>query len=387
MYKNVKIAILSRTLVSFSYGYVIVILPLYLYYLGYSAIVIGASLFAAMLINSFLTFVLGMVADHFGRKYVLALLFLIFSISSLLFLWVNNIYLITLFAGLAGFTAGSTGGPIGSGGAFGAVQNAIISEEVDKKSLSKILGYAAIIEMVAAMGGSFFLSIIKLMNINVYYLFYFSSILGIVSFILSLFLKDYGIRSRKLLPSISYKNIFKLSIPTIPCGLGSGMLLPLLSLWLKVRYNTSASETGFLFGIVDIGVVISLIFMPRLSSIIGRLKLIVLSRAIASITLILIAFSSTFILAGIFLIIRGSFAMGAVPVRQSFVMTNVHDTERATTNGATSLSRNSASAFGPLFSGYLISGDLSFIPLIGGIITMFDPILYFLMFREKWKEK
>ncbi len=387
MLNNVKIAILSRTFVSFSYGYVIVILPIYLHFLGFNSIIIGISLFIAMLINSLLTLFFGMFADHFGRKYMMIILFLLYGISALLFLRTDNIILITLLAGLAGFTAGSTGGPIGSGGAFGAIQNALISEEVEKKSLSQILGIAAIIEMVAAMLGSFLIPFISYFSINIFNLFYLSAILGFISFFISFLLKDYKIRSKKLLPSISYKNIFKLSIPTIPCGLGSGMLLPILSLWLLYRYHTNASITGVLFGIIDLAVIVSLVFMPMLSNITGKLKLIVLSRVIASITLILVAISPFFLITSILLIIRGSFAMGAVPVRQSFVMTNVHDSERATTNSATSFSRNTASSFGPFISGNLISQNLTFIPLLGGIVTMFDPILYFLMFRDQWNKK
>ncbi|MGC8630663.1 MAG: MFS transporter [Thermoplasmata archaeon] len=387
MYSNIKLAIFSRVLVSFSYGYIIVILPLYLHYAGYSLVDIALILFVAMLINAVLTFLLGMLSDHYGRRNILAALFLIFSISSLLFLTVRNIYIITILAGLAGFTTGSSGGPIGSGGPFGAIQNAIIAEEAKKAALTKILGIAAVVEMLAAMGGSFFIPVVTYFNVNVYLLFYLSSILALISFISAMLIKDYHIRSKKLLPALSYKKIFRLSIPTIPCGLGSGLILPILSLWLKLRYHVSTATLGLLFGTINIGVVIAILLMPYLADYVGKLKVIVLSRVIASIALLLIAFSPFFLLSAALLVLRGTFAMGAVPVRQSFVMTNVHDTERATTNGATSLSRNSASSVGPLFDGYLMPLDLSLIPLVGGIITMFDPLLYYLMFRDQWSKK
>ncbi len=387
MYSNIKLAIFSRVLVSFSYGYIIVILPLYLHYVGYSLVDIALILFAAMLINAIMTFLLGMLSDHYGRKNILAALFLIFSISSLLFLSVKNIYMITILAGLAGFTTGSSGGPIGSGGPFGAIQNAIIAEEAKKASLTKILGLAAVVEMLAAMGGSFFIPVVTYFNINVYLLFYLSSILALISFLSAMLIKDYHIRSEKLLPALSYKRIFRLSIPTIPCGLGSGLILPILSLWLKLRYHVSTATLGLLFGAINIGVVIAILLMPYLADYAGKLKVIVLSRVIASISLLLVAFSPFFLVAAALLVLRGTFAMGAVPVRQSFVMTNVHETERATTNGATSLSRNSASSVGPLFDGYLMPIDLTLIPLVGGIITMFDPLLYYLMFRDQWRKK
>ncbi|MGC8581818.1 MAG: MFS transporter [Thermoplasmata archaeon] len=387
MYRNIKLAVFSRILVSFSYGYIIVILPLYLHYVGYSFIDIALVLFVAMLINAIMTFFLGMFSDHYGRRNILAILFLIFSISSLLFLLVKNIYVVTILAGLAGFTTGSSGGPIGSGGPFGAIQNAIIAEESTKQQLTKFLGLAAILEMLAAMGGSFFIPIISYFKVDVYNLFYLSSMLSLVSFISATLIKDYHIRSQKLLPSLSYKKIFKLSIPTIPCGLGSGMILPILSLWLRLRYNVSTATLGILFGTINIGVVSALFLLPYVANYLGKLKLIVLSRVVAAISLLLVAFSPFFLLSAILLVLRGSFAMGAVPVRQSFVMSNVHETERATSNGATSLSRNSASAIGPLFDGPLMAIDMSLIPLVGGVITIFDPLLYYLMFKDQWNKK
>ncbi len=388
LYKNTTISIISRAMVSFSYGYLIVILPLYLLYvLHYPLIIVGSVLFAAMLLNSVMTFILGMAADHYGRKYVLMILYLVFAVVSLLFLYTRNVYLITLFAGIGSFTAGSTGGPIGSGGPFGAVQNAVIAEEIEKKKLPKILGYAAIIEMMAAMAGSFIIPLVSSFHFYIYDLFYVSAAFGFASFFTSFFMKDFGVRSKKFLPSISYRNIANLSIPTIPCGLGSGMILPVLAVWLEFRYHSSASTVGTLFGIIDIAVVLSLLLMPRVAKYVGRLKIIVISRVFASLSLIAVAFSPIFLVAAGLLVLRGAFAMGAVPVRQSFVMTNVHETERASTNGATSLNRNSASAFGPLISGFMLSDLYAYIPLVGGIITMADPILYFVMFKDQWNEK
>lgn len=154
-----------------------------------------------------------------------------------------------------------------------------------------------------------------------------------------------------------------------------------------MKFNESAGTIGVVFGTMNMFVIISMLLMPRLAIKVGKLKVIVLSRVAASLAFILLAFSATFPLAAFFIVARGSFAMGSMPVRQSFVMTNVHETERATTNGATSLSRNGASSFGPIISGYLMPVDMTYIPLVGGIITMFDPLLYYVMFKEQWHEK
>ncbi|MCL4344690.1 MAG: MFS transporter [Nitrososphaerota archaeon] len=387
MHTNAKLAIISRGLISFAYGFLMVIFPLYLYSLGYDLVTVGLVIFAAMIINALLAFLLGMLADHYGRKYIMSLLFALFAVSSGLFLIANNAALLAVLAGLAGFTTGSTGGPIGSGGPVGGIQTAIISETVDNRTMPRILGIASVTEMAAAMVGAYVIPLVEYAHIFVYDLFYAGLVIGIASFASSVFIKDLKIRSRKLLPSISFKNIFRLSLPTIPCGLGSGLIIPILSLWLKLRYNVSTGTIGAVFGTMNVFVIISMLLMPRMAMKVGKLKVIVLSRVAASLAFILMAFSAAFPLAAFFIIARGSFAMGSMPVRQSFVMTNVHETERATTNGATSLSRNGSSSFGPIISGYMMPVDMAYIPLVGGIITMFDPLLYYLMFRGQWHEK
>ncbi|MEM3965212.1 MAG: hypothetical protein QXP79_01290 [Thermoplasmata archaeon] len=142
MNTNLAKIIASRAVLSFSYGYLNIILSLYLYHIGYNFVTIGAIIGTAIIINAFLALILSMIADHFGRKNILILLFIIFSISSGLFLYTRNPFIISLLSGLGGFT-GSGGGPIGSGGPFGAVQTALITEFTDRKNFSRILGIAS----------------------------------------------------------------------------------------------------------------------------------------------------------------------------------------------------------------------------------------------------
>ncbi|MEM4779701.1 MAG: MFS transporter, partial [Thermoplasmata archaeon] len=90
MNTNLAKIIASRAVLSFSYGYLNIILSLYLYHIGYNFVTIGAIIGTAIIINAFLALILSMIADHFGRKNILILLFIIFSISSGLFLYTRN---------------------------------------------------------------------------------------------------------------------------------------------------------------------------------------------------------------------------------------------------------------------------------------------------------
>ncbi len=383
MDRNVKLIISSRFLLSFSYGFLNVIISLYLYYLGYSYIMIGIILGIALILNAIFALLFGMVADHYGRKLTLVILFLLFSISSFLYLYINNFIILAFLAGLAGFT-GSGGGPIGSGGPFGAVQTAIITETTEPKRLAEVLGFASIIGLVGSMLGSAFIYLIENIHFFLYDLFYIASIMGILAFIISLFVKDNKIRSKSFLPKISYKNIIKLSLPTIPGGFGNGFVTPILSLWFHERYGVSAGIIGLVMSTGIFATIIAMYVFPYLTRKYGDLRIIILTRTFASILMILIALSPYFILSAIFLIFRQAFQMGGIPVRQSFSMKNVHESERATTSGATSLARIGSSSPSIMISGYIMQFNLDLPFFLGGMVSIFDPILYYILFKEQF---
>ncbi len=108
--RNLADIVSARVLLSFSYGFLNVLLSLYLHHLGYSLIEIGLILGGAILLSSALSFLLAMMADHYGRKLVLIGLFALFSMSSMLFLSSKDILVLIVLSGVGGFT-GSGGAP------------------------------------------------------------------------------------------------------------------------------------------------------------------------------------------------------------------------------------------------------------------------------------
>lgn len=75
--------------------------------------------------------------------------------------------------------------------------------------------------------------------------------------------------------------------------------------------------------------------------------------------------------------------MGAIPIRQLFSMGIVDETERATSSDVTSFTRTGFSSLSPPISGNIISYSIELPPLMSGLITLLDPILYYLLFKNK----
>ncbi|MGC8580782.1 MAG: MFS transporter [Thermoplasmata archaeon] len=381
---NVKKIIGARALLSYSYGFLNVLLSIYLKSIGYSYLFIGIILGAAIILNASLALVLSMIADHYGRKKVLFILFILFGISSFLFLKTNNLLMLSLLSGFGGFT-GSGGGPIGSGGPFGAIQSAMVTEYTKRENFSRVLGMASAIGMISSVIGAFTISVFDLLKINVFLLFYLASLLGIIGAGITMLIKDTMLRSKHILPKMSWKNIIKLSLPTIPAGIGAGMIGPIFSLWFYIKFGLNAGQIGIIFGVANIFTTIMMLLIPIIIKKENELKTIVWSRVISSISLILIALSPLLYLTAFLFVLRNGFQMGAVPVRQSFSMGIVDESERATTSGATSFTRTGFSALSPPIAGNMMAYSIDLPPMLGGAINLLDPLLYYILFRKKMK--
>ncbi len=380
MNRNIILVVGSRALLSFSYGILNIVISIYLHDIGFSTLSIGEILGTAILISAILSFLLAMFADHLGRKYVLTLLFGAFSLSVTGFFSTKDPVLLSIFAGIGSFT-GSGGGPIGSGGPFGAIQTALLTEFSQKENFVKYLSWASTIGILSTALGSLTLGIYEKIGLRLETIYFIISILGVVSLVLMMFLKDNGLRSRKIIPIKSWKNIVKLSIPTIPGGVGGGLIIPIFSLWLHLRFNLSISMIGYIFFISNLFVILTMLIFAY--SKFSQIKTIIYTRIISSLALILLALSPVLILSIFLFILRNSLQMGAIPIRQSFSMSIVDETERATTSGATSMVRTGFTSISPPFAGELLQINLDLPPLIGGLISLFDPILYYKLFKNK----
>ncbi|MGC8663786.1 MAG: MFS transporter [Thermoplasmata archaeon] len=381
---NIRKIVSARAFLSYSYGFLNVLLSLYLKSIGFSYLEIGIILGSAIIINAILALFLSMIADHYGRRNVLIILFLIFGLSAFLFLRTDNVVILAFLSALGGFT-GTGGGPIGSGGPFGAIQSAMVTEYTKRKNFSKVLGIASAIGMIASVIGSFTISALELFKIDVYELFYLAALFGFVGAGITIFIKDTGLRSKHILPKISWRNIIKLSIPTIPSGIGAGLISPIFSLWLSIRFNLTAGQIGIIFGIANIFTTIMMLVIPHIIRKEDELKVIIWSRVTSSISLILIALSPIMILTAFLFIIRNGFQMGAIPVRQSFSMGIVDETERATSSGVTSFTRTGFSSISPPVSGSIMATSIELPPLLAGFVNLLDPILYYMLFKKNFR--
>ena len=146
---------------------------------------------------------------------------------------------------------------------------------------------------------------------------------------------------------------------------GSGFVVTsLLVLWLHLRFDLSAAQTGAVFFAAGLLGGFSQLLAPRLAVRFGLVRTMVFTHLPANALLALAAFAPTGEIAIALLLIRSLFAQMDVPARQSFVMAVVPAPERAAASSVTNVPRSLASAATPLLAGVLLTHSTFGWPLL-----------------------
>ena len=120
-----KLLLTARILRTFAYGFLSIILAIYLKLLGFNDILIGL-LLASTLINSVIfTLIASFYADRLGRKKTLIIYAVLMSVSGIIFLITEN-YVAMIIAALVG-TINVTGSETG---AFLSIEQAILPKQL-----------------------------------------------------------------------------------------------------------------------------------------------------------------------------------------------------------------------------------------------------------------
>ncbi len=130
-----KLLLTVRIVRTFAYGFLSIILAIYLKLIGFDEILIGIVLSATLVNSVIFTLVASFYADKIGRRKILIIYALLMSVSGAIFLVTNN-YIALIAAALIG-TINVTGSETG---AFLSIEQAILPQTVkDLKKRTKFL--------------------------------------------------------------------------------------------------------------------------------------------------------------------------------------------------------------------------------------------------------
>ena len=390
-----KLLLTARILRTFAYGFLSIILAIYLKLLGFDDILIGL-LLASTLINSVIfTLIASFYADRLGRKKTLIIYAVLMSVSGIIFLITEN-YVAMIIAALVG-TINVTGSETG---AFLSIEQAILPQTV--KDIQKRNTIFALYNMVGtfAMSAGILVSGVPdllqqhgLNQINsIKPLFAFYSIIGIAVtityFMLTREIEPKNTIQRPLTKTLSPKSkkiVGKLSgLFAIDSFAGGFVIQSVVSLWFFTKFGADLVTLSYIFSVAGLLTAFSFIAAAKIADRIGLINTMVFTHIPSNILLILVGFAPSLPLAIGLYLARNALSQMDIPTRQSYIVSVVNEDERTAAAGITNVSRNVAQAISPSLTGYILYSlpSLAAPFVLGGVLKIIYDISLYLNFRN-----
>ncbi|HKG30937.1 MAG TPA: MFS transporter [Nitrososphaeraceae archaeon] len=393
--KDGKLLLAARTLRTFAYGFLSVILAIYLKLVGFNDLHIGIILSATLINSVVFTLISSFYADRIGRRKVLILYSASMSVSGLVFFATSN-YVALIISALIG-TINVTGTETG---AFLSIEQAILPQTIsDPKKRNTV--YA-----IYNMAGTFAMStgvllsglphlfaqqygLNQIESIKPLFLLYSIIGLGVLGIYLLISSRVELSRDNNNTPipleqTLSPKSkeiVGKLSgLFAIDSFAGGFVIQSIVSFWFFTKFGVELATLSYIFSIAGVLSAFSFLVSAKIADKIGLINTMVFTHIPSNILLILVAFAPTLPLAIALYLARMALSQMDVPARQSYIVAVVEENERTAAAGITNISRNIAQAVSPSLAGYILQ-SLSILSapfVLGGVLKIvYDVALYF----------
>jgi len=398
-----KLLLTGRILRTFGYGFLSVVIAIYLRFLGFDDIQIGLLLGSTLVNSVIFTIFASFYADRIGRRKVLVIYASLMSISGLIFTFSDNYYLLILaaFIGTINVTGSETG-------TFLTIEQAILPQTIrDKKKMNTIFALYNMVGTFAMSAGIILSGLPSLMQEQYFemndvesfkILFILYSVLGMFVMIVYLMMS----KNIEIKPSVkksvtqtlspkSKKIVAKLSaLFAVDSFAGGFVIQSVVSLWFFTRFGADLIILSYIFSAAGILTALSYIAAAKIADRIGLVNTMVFTHIPSNVLLILVAFAPTLQLAMILYLIRMGLSQMDVPTRQSYIVSIVNEDERTAASGLTNVSRNIAQTVSPSVIGYIFQSFLALSGpfVLGGVIKIiYDLALYFNFRNIKSKDE
>jgi MFS family permease len=382
--RDAQLILLTRTVRSFSDGFVSVLLASYLARLGFSGVRIGAITTATLLGTAVATIAAGAIADQFGRRRLLILASLVAGGTGLAFAS-SSAFVPILFIAMIGTLNPS----FSDVSVFLPVEQAILPETVEAQRRTALFARYNLVAVLAAASGALFAGLPSLL-VRLFGWDLTDAMRGMFVLYGMLALANLA-AYRALSPRIERKPqeprpplhrsrsiVFSLSaLFALDAFAGGFIVQSMLALWLFERYGLSIGQAGVIFFFAGIFTAFSFLVAARVAERFGLINTMVFTHLPSNIMLIMVALMPNVWLAVAMLLARQSLSQMDVPTRQSYVMAVVDPDERAAAASVTGVSRSLASSGSPVIAGAMLGATPFGWPLIvaGTLKCVYDVLL------------
>jgi MFS family permease len=380
----------TRIIRLFCYGFLSVVLALYLSETGLTEGQIGLLFTLTLVGDALISLWLTTSADRFGRKRILILGALLMAGAGIAFIVTRNVFLL-IIAAIVGVISPS-GNDIGP---FLSVEQAGLTQLISNQKRTQFFAWYNLVGSFAtatgALTGGWLAQVLQdrdwtaLESYRVVLIGY--ALGGIVLLLLFLNLtKSIEVEAtqdtikRILGLHRSREVVFKLSsLFAMDAFAGALLVQSLIAYWFHVRFGVESGVLGSIFFGANILAGISALLAIQLANKIGLINTMVFTHIPSNILLILVPLMPTLPLAIGILLLRFSISQMDVPTRQSYTMAVVSPDERSAASGVTAIARSVGASVSPALTGLLFSIPALFNApffLAGGLKIIYDLLLY-----------
>jgi MFS family permease len=382
----------TRVARMFAYGFLSVVLTLYLSELGLAASAIGLLLTMTLVGDSVISLIMTMVADRFGRKRILIMGAGLMLFAGILFAFTSSLPVL-LIAAIIGVISPS-GHEVGP---FLPVEQAALSQIVPDKNRTSVFAWYNLMGSFATafgalVGGglsgilqktgvtpadSYRAMLLGYAAIGVLLAFLFIGLSSAVE----VSRPDESVTSpRRFALHRSRGVVLKLSaLFGLDAFAGGFVIQTIVAYWFHVRFGVEPATLGGIFFGANILAGVSSLAAAWVAARIGLVNTMVFTHLPSNVLLLLIPLMPTLPLAITILLLRFSISQMDVPPRQSYTMAVVAPDERSAAAGVTGIARTLGASLSPALAGVFMGhpallGAPFFVA--GALKVIYDLLLY-----------
>jgi MFS family permease len=400
--RDVAILFSTRIVRLFCYGFLSVILALYLVQVGLTERQVGLLFTLTLAGDAGISLWLTTSADRFGRRRTLFLGALLMVIAGAAFLLTRNILLL-MAAAIVGVISPS-GNEIGP---FLSVEQAGLAQLVPHAERTRTFAWynlaGSFATAAGALAGGWLAQVLQSRGwsaVDSYRIVLAGYALGGAA-LAALFLNLTRRVEVEAAPSTGPKLVLGLhrsrpvvlrlsALFALDAFAGGLIVQSMLAYWFHVRFGVDSGVLGSIFFGANILAGVSALLAVRLAKRFGLINTMVFTHIPSNILLMLVPLMPNLPLAIGVLLARFSISQMDVPTRQSYTMAVVSPDERSAAAGVTGIARSVGAALSPALTGlFLASQSLFNLPffLSGGLKIVYDLALYRSFSRMKPPEE
>jgi len=392
-----KLILYARIIRSFAYGFLSIVLAIYLKLLGFNDILIGIVLTATLVNSVIFTLIASFYADRIGRRKTLIIYGALMSIAGAIFLATDN-YFALIAAALIG-TINVTGSETG---AFLSIEQALLPQTVKdsrkRNTMFALYNMAGTFAMSAGILLSGLPTVLQehydgmdqIESIKPLFLLYSALGIGVIAiyFMLSKKIEVSGDIVKPVTQTLSPQSkqiVGKLSgLFAVDSFAGGFVIQSIVSFWFFTKFGVDLAALSLIFSVAGVLTAFSFLAAAKIADRIGLVNTMVFTHIPSNVLLILVGFAPSLPLAIAFYLTRMALSQMDVPTRQAYIVAVVSEEERTPAAGITNISRNISQAVSPSLTGYILQAlpALSAPFVVGGALKIAYDIALYLNFRK-----